>query len=116
MRLAGLKLHEHKSTLIAESINFCGRIVSKNGVQFAPRTLDGLQELPPPATGSELHQYLGATSWMRASISAFAERVDPLQTLLASIISKVGATKRATAKVKLGSLWGAEHQAVFIDM
>jgi hypothetical protein len=36
--------------------------------------------------------------------------------LLASIISKVGANKQATAKVTLGSLWGAEHQASFIDM
>jgi hypothetical protein len=69
VQLAGLKLHVHKATLITESINFCGRIVSKNGEQFVPRTLDALQEMPPPATGSELHQYLGATSWMRSSIS-----------------------------------------------
>jgi hypothetical protein len=50
VQLAGLNLHVHKATLIAESINFCGRIVSKNGVQFALRTLDALQEMPPPAT------------------------------------------------------------------
>jgi hypothetical protein len=53
---------------------------------------------------------------MTDSIPAFAERVDHWQKVLASIISKVGATKRATEKVKLGSLWGAEHQAAFIDM
>jgi hypothetical protein len=48
VRLAGLKLHVHKVTLTAESISFCGRIVSKNGVQFAPRTLDAIQEMPTP--------------------------------------------------------------------
>jgi hypothetical protein len=95
---AGLKLHAKKATLTSDSVHFCGRIVSAEGVKFAPKNFEALLNMQAPKTASELHQYLGAARWMRSHIPAYAERVAPLQSLLASVIADVGAKQRALRK------------------
>lgn len=78
---AKLKLHAKKKTLVAHSITFCGRTVSEAGFEFTPKSLSALQYMPTPTTGYQLHQYLGATGWMRAHIQQYAAKVAPLQNL-----------------------------------
>lgn len=47
---AKLKLHAKKTTLVVSSITFCGRTVSEDGVQFTPKSLSALQDMPTPTT------------------------------------------------------------------
>lgn len=53
---------------------------------------------------------------MRAHISQYAEKVAPLQNLLAEVIAKVGSPKKATSQVDLTPLWGNEHESCFRSM
>jgi Reverse transcriptase (RNA-dependent DNA polymerase) len=86
---ARLKLHAKKATLISDTVTFCGRIISRDGVKYSPKSFQALLDMPAPTNASELHQYLGATSWMRSHIPAYAERVAPLQVLLREVIASV---------------------------
>jgi hypothetical protein len=51
---AGLKFHAKKATLASDSVHFCGRIVSVEGVKFAPKNFEVLLNMQAPIT-AELH-------------------------------------------------------------
>jgi RNase H-like domain found in reverse transcriptase len=113
---ARLKLHARKATLISETVMFCRRIISRDGVKYSPKSFQALLDMPAPTNASELHQYLGSASWMRSHIPAYAERVAPLQVLLREVIAEVGSSRKSTVKVSLQSRWRAEHQQAFEEM
>lgn len=49
-----MKLHPNKCVLYSTSIQWCGRVVSKDGVRFDPRLLDSLLKMEPPSIGIDL--------------------------------------------------------------
>ena len=92
----GLKVHAEKSTLFARQVQFCGRIISPDGIQYHPRHFESLVAMKKPKLASELQQFICATNWMRNSIPAYAERAAPLNQLLEDSYKKVGKrTKQA---------------------
>lgn len=48
--IKGLKLNPRKCDLVANEVQFCGRIIDKNGVKFNPRNYSALVTMPPPTT------------------------------------------------------------------
>ena len=113
----GLKLHAEKSTLFANEVQFCGRIISRQGVQYHPRHFHALTSMKTPTMAGELQQFVCATNWMRNSIPNYSQRIALLHHLLEDTYSHVGKrTKHALRNIYITNSWGAIHDAAFADI
>jgi Reverse transcriptase (RNA-dependent DNA polymerase) len=113
----GLKLHASKCVLFARQVKYCGRNISKDGVQYDPKSMAALQDMAEPQTGVDLVQYVSAVNWMRPAIPRFAEHVAPLQEVLNKVFEgKARRSKKAASSVTLTQLWGTEARAAFRDI
>lgn len=114
----GVKLHAEKCNLFAKKVKFCGRIISKDGVQFHPRHFQSLLDMKKPTKANELQQLLCATNWMRNSIPSYSIVVEPLHNLLEKTISKGGGkrTKQALRKFDITNEWGTKHDDAFVTI
>jgi RNase H-like domain found in reverse transcriptase/Reverse transcriptase (RNA-dependent DNA polymerase)/Integrase core domain/Integrase zinc binding domain/Chromo (CHRromatin Organisation MOdifier) domain len=111
-----IKLHPDKCCLFALTLRWCGRLISAEGVNFDPRRVQGLRDMPPPQTGADLQQFVCALNWMRTAIPMFSTLIAPLQDLLEHVYAYAGSkrTRTAAAKVLLSDVgWDASHSAVF---
>jgi RNase H-like domain found in reverse transcriptase len=109
-----LKLHASKCVLFANTVRYCGRLITKDGVRFDPKNMEALQTMQEPQNGADLVQYVAAVNWMRSAIPNSSKRVAPLQAALAKVFEgKSRRTKKAAAAVSLLNLWGPEEQAAF---
>ena len=114
-RKFGIKLHAKKCLWFKTEVKWCGRIISKEGIRFDPRSRDALLQLSRPVTGGDLQQFLCALGWMRSSIPEFAKLVAPLQKLLERVYKKAdGRTKQKAKRVPLSTIgWGQEEESCF---
>lgn len=55
-----LKLHPEKSELYSQTVRWCSRLISKDGIKFDPRNMEGLEHIEPRMHGGELQQFLCA--------------------------------------------------------
>lgn len=110
-----IKLHPAKYFLFNTEAQWCGRIISADGVRFNPPNLRGLIEIDYPTNGSQLHKFLCEFQWLRTSIAGFQDFTAPLHAFMASVYASVGKrTKRAIARVSLSSLgWSISHDSTF---
>ena len=108
-------MHAKKCLWFKTEVKWCGRIISKEGIRFDPRSRDVLLQLSRPVTGGDLQQFLCALGWMRSSIPQFAKLVVPLQKLLESVYKKAdGRTKQKAKRVPLSIIgWGQEEESCF---
>ena len=60
-----LKIHAEKCDFFLKKVQWCGRVVSSEGVQLNPRKLNALLELQAPKSAADLQQFLCAANWMR---------------------------------------------------
>jgi hypothetical protein len=89
--------------------DYCGRLITQDGVRFGPKNMEALQTMHEPQKGANLVQYVAAVNRMRTAISNYSKRVAPLQAALAKVFEgKSRMTKRAAAAVSLIRLWGPE--------
>jgi hypothetical protein len=110
----GLKLHASKCVLLATTVRYCGRLITKDGVHFDPKNIEALQIMREPQNGAEMVQFVAAVNWMRSVIPQCSKRVAPLQAAIAKVFEgKCRGTKKAAAAVSLLHLWGPEEQAAF---
>jgi hypothetical protein len=75
-------LHASKYNLYGHEVGYCGRIITTEGVQYAPRTMSTLQHMGTPQNGGDLVQYVVALNWMRSRLPQVAEKAASLQYLL----------------------------------
>ena len=110
-----LKVHAEKSNLFSKRVQFCGRIITPEGIQYHPRHFNTLVSMKKPTMARELQQLLCATNWMRSSIPNYSKVVEPLHSLMEETYSKAGGrrTKRAIRKLSITAEWGASHDAAF---
>ena len=112
-----LKVHAEKITFFATEVQFCCRVISKQGVQYHSRHFDSLLTMKHPKLASELQQFLCVTNWMRNSIPDYAKRIAPLHQLLEECCKKTGKrTKQALRKFNLTNSWVTIHDAAFDDI
>ena len=114
-RKFGITLHAKKCLWFKTEVKWCGRIISKEGIRFDPRSRDALLQMSRPVTGGDLQQFLCALGWMRSSIPEFAKLVAPLQKLLERVYKKAdGRTKQKAKRVPLSTIgWGQEEESCF---
>jgi RNase H-like domain found in reverse transcriptase len=113
----GLKLHASKCVLIASTVRYCERLITKDGDRFDLKNMVALHTIKEPQNGADLVQYVAAVNWRRSAIPNYSKRVAPLQAGLAKLFErKSRRTKKAAAAVSLLHLWGPEEQAAFKDL
>ena len=110
-----LKVHAEKSNFFSKRVQFCGRILTPEGIQYHPRHFESLVSMKKPTMARELQQLLCATNWMRSSIPNYSKVVEPLHNLMEASYSKAGGkrTKRAIRNLSITAEWGATHDAAF---
>jgi hypothetical protein len=105
-----LNLHASTCVLIATTMRYCGRLITKDGVRFNSKNMEAQQTMQEPQNGADLVQYIAAVNWMRSAIPNYSKRVAPLQAALAKVFEgKSRRTKKAAAAVSLLHLWAPEE-------
>ena len=97
----GFFVHSKKSNLFGKEQKWNGRIISENGIKLAPRKLQGLKDMPLPATAADLQQFLCSVNWIRASIPDFNRKVQLLSNRLNKATSQVGTKKSRLVRIRL---------------
>ena len=112
-RLHGLKLHSRKCRFFLREVNWCGRLISQNGVRLDPRRLKALLAISQPTT--ELQQFVCAANWMRTAIPRFNELIEPLSVILEEVYSMAGRrTRKSVQRISLNhTSWNTEHLRSF---
>ena len=110
-----LKVHPEKSNFFSKRVQFCGCIITLEGIQYHPRHFESLASMKKLTTARYLQQLLCATNWMRLSIPNHAKVVEPLHNLMEETYSKAGGkrTKRAIRNLSIIAEWGANHDDAF---
>jgi hypothetical protein len=58
----GLKLDASKSVLITTTVQYCERLITKDGVRFDLRNMEELQTMEEPQNCTDLVQYVAAVN------------------------------------------------------
>ena len=90
----GLFLNPAKTTLFAEEVEWCGRVISHRGIHFHPRQLKPLLEMGVPCTAGDLQQLVCGSNWFRSAIPDYAKLVSPLQDFLTLCTRKINSSKK----------------------
>ena len=103
-----------KTNLFGRKQTWNGRCISKDGVKYAPKNIQGLQSMPLPKTAGDLQQFICSVNWIRNSIPDFNRKVAKLQQKLAPAIEKVGTKRSRLVRVKIS--WDEDERQSFQDM
>jgi hypothetical protein len=57
-----LNLHASKCVLLATTMRYCGRLITKDGVRFDPKNMEALQTMQEPQDGADLVRYVAAVN------------------------------------------------------
>lgn len=109
----GLKLNPKKCQLVTQEVQFCGRIINKDGVQFHPRQYEALINMQTPKTVGALMELVHGANWMRTALPGFSKLISPLQVLLESNYVLNKTRKKIRLANRPISAWGDEHQQAF---
>jgi hypothetical protein len=115
-RTNGVILHAGKCNFYCVQARWCGRLISKAGVKYDPRHLQGLIDMQVPTTGAELMQFVCALGWLRTSLPEFTTLTAPLTDLLHKVHNAAGGarTKKAVAKIILTDVgWSTDSVSCF---
>ncbi|KAE9339147.1 hypothetical protein PF008_g11717 [Phytophthora fragariae] len=106
----GLKLHAKKCRFYAIYIQWCGKMISANGVRHCLDRIQGLVDMPMPRTAADLQQFLCAVNWMRQSIPTYNLLTQRLYTTLETAMQLAGAwNKSKLSKCVLADAgWGVD--------
>jgi len=75
----GITLKAKKCFLGFHSLEILGYPVDRLGLTTAEAKADAVQNIPYPATLSQLEYFIGLTNWNRHFIPYYAQRIAPLQ-------------------------------------
>jgi hypothetical protein len=114
LRSVNLLLQPEKVTLIAEAVEWLGRIVSAAGVKFHPRQLEPLLAMEAPTTAADLQQFVCAAQWFKLAIPDFARIIHPLQDLLLCCTRVCDSSKKTKLeRLMITDRWSSDHQVSF---
>ena len=82
LKEAGLKLKPSKCQFFADSVNYLGHVVSRDGVSTDPAKVEAVTEWPVPKSTKDVRAFLGTTGYYRRFIPGYTERAKPLTHLL----------------------------------
>jgi transposase InsO family protein len=106
-----------KSCFYQKSIDYCGRRISAEGIQFSPEMVSGIVNMPSPTTAGELMAFVHSANYVRTGIPNFAREIEPLVRLLNEFHDRAGnRTRRSIEKKTLQKLWTEIHQKAFDEI
>ena len=85
----GLKLKLSKCNFFHTEISYLGHKVSAVGMEPDTNGLNGIMQITPPATYTQVRKFLGATGYFRCFIKGYARIAKPLNDLLQGENSKL---------------------------
>eukprot|EP00474_Spongospora_subterranea_P011418 CRZ11876.1 hypothetical protein [Spongospora subterranea] len=96
-----IKLSPDKCELLLSQVEWCGRVISSDGVTFDPDYVSTLNSLPPPSNGSELQNIdlWSELAQFPPRYPRFASLVDPLQQLLLAVWRSVDSLRLNTLQI-----------------
>ncbi|KAE8886173.1 hypothetical protein PF003_g29779 [Phytophthora fragariae] len=108
----GLKLHAKKCRFYATEIQWCGKMISANGVRHCPDRIQGLVDMPMPRTAADLQQFLCAVNWMRQSIPTYNLLTQRLYATLETAMQLAGTRKKSKLSkfLLVDAGWGVEDE------
>ena len=77
LKKAGLKLKPAKCHFLSESVEYLGHLITPQGLKPNPKQVQAAVEFPVPESVTNVHQFLGLTSYYRRFIAQF-DRADAL--------------------------------------
>jgi transposase InsO family protein len=95
---ANFKVQPEKCVFAADTVEYLGHIVTKEGVRPDPRKIKAIEEYPPPRTVTEVRAFIGLVGYYRRHVRNFAE--------LAKLLTKL-------TKKNEPFDWGPEQQKAF---
>lgn len=110
-----LKINPVNFVSYTREIRWCGRILSKNGIRFDRRRINGVRIMHEPMNVEERQQFVCALQWMRSVIPTFSTLIPLLSDFMESIYVKAGTgEKSAVARVKLNkAAWSNTESDAF---
>ena len=100
----GLKLKPSKCHFFKTEISYLGHQVSAAGMKPGNENVQGIAEMAPPKTFTEIRRYLGATGFYRRFIKGYANIARPLQDLISEDGSKLKKGRSSVDSRSFGSL------------
>eukprot|EP00736_Rhodelphis_marinus_P010817 Rmarinus@m.15248 len=110
----GIKLSPKKADLFSTSVEWCGQLISGDGVRVAPSRVEALISLPRPVTAAQLQNMLGAMGWIRDHLPEYARVTQPLTDLLNESLEGLKRSRSVTSAVKLG--WTDDASRTFDEV
>lgn len=117
MALTGMKLNVKKSELFLPEIEWCGRIISTNGIRHSTKRINAISNLPVPKMADELQQLLCGVNWMRDGLPNFSNVTAPLYAKLESVRKENGVLTSKKSKLKkLAIIFNEPENQSFRDL
>ena len=104
IRDSGLKLNKDKCTFGARELTFPGHIISAEGVNPDPRTVEAIIKMPIPTNKTELQRFMGMVNYLGKFIPRLSDETAPLRELLKKDVEFVMLKPQAKAFQRLQSL------------
>ena len=77
-RSHGITLNREKFTVAAPSVNYCGYVVSQDGIAADPDRVAAIKDFPTPANITDLRSFLGLVNQLAEFTPEIAETAQPL--------------------------------------
>ena len=76
-----IQLKESKAKWFQKSVKFLGHVVSTDGIKPQAAKVEAIRLWKPPASVTEVRQFLGLVGFYRRYIHNFADKAKPLNEL-----------------------------------
>ena len=111
LKRAWMRINEDKSTFAANSIEYLGYLLTREGIKPVPKKVQAILDLSPPSNVKELCRVLGVIQYYRDLWGKFSH----LLTLLTDLVGECEQTK---TQLKSGTktakwYWNETHQETF---
>lgn len=96
-----------KCISFSTSVQWCGRLISADGIRYDLGRLDGLLTMETATTGTHLQQFLCALQWVRNGIREFTDLVQTLHEAMERVYARTGKrTKHTVPHIQLSiTVW-----------
>jgi len=78
----GLRLNIEKCSFMQDSLEYCGHVITRNGIQQSPSKTEAILNAPVPENVSQLRSLLGLITYYRSHLPGISDILHPLNELL----------------------------------
>ena len=97
-RAYGITINKDKFTVAASQVNFCGYILSENGIAANPEKVSAIKDFPTPTNLTDLRSFMGLVNQLAEFSPDIATTAHPLRPLMSP---------------KRSFVWTPDHEQAF---